>query len=55
MWVTALMLFSAGGAVAHKTLQPVGAGFSYGAKSSLRNSSERAAWDLDDFLQAFWV
>ncbi|KZT70883.1 alpha/beta-hydrolase [Daedalea quercina L-15889] len=34
---------------------PVGAGFSYGTQSSLRNSSERAAWDLDDFLQAFWA
>ncbi|KAI0936993.1 hypothetical protein AcW1_001085 [Taiwanofungus camphoratus] len=34
---------------------PVGVGFSYGHQSSLRNSSERAAWDVDDFLQAFWV
>ncbi|PCH34192.1 alpha/beta-hydrolase [Wolfiporia cocos MD-104 SS10] len=34
---------------------PVGAGFSYGVQSSLRNSSERAAWDVDDFLQAFWA
>ncbi|KAF4563260.1 hypothetical protein EYR40_007023 [Pleurotus pulmonarius] len=33
---------------------PVGVGFSYGNPSSLRNSSERAAWDVDDFLQAFW-
>ncbi|OSX67119.1 hypothetical protein POSPLADRAFT_1051273 [Postia placenta MAD-698-R-SB12] len=34
---------------------PVGVGHSYGTSSSLRNSSERAAWDVDDFLQAFWV
>ncbi|KZT08688.1 alpha/beta-hydrolase [Laetiporus sulphureus 93-53] len=34
---------------------PVGVGFSYGVQSSLHNSSERAAWDVDDFLQAFWV
>ncbi|KAH9913368.1 Alpha/Beta hydrolase protein [Fomitopsis serialis] len=46
------MAFSGAG---HCRLAPVGAGFSYGAQSSLRNSSERAAWDLDDFLQAFWA
>ncbi|TFK38874.1 Alpha/Beta hydrolase protein [Crucibulum laeve] len=31
---------------------PVGVGFSYG--DALRNSSDRAAWDVDDFLQVFW-
>ncbi|KAF9067255.1 Alpha/Beta hydrolase protein [Rhodocollybia butyracea] len=33
---------------------PVGVGFSYGDQASLRNSSLTAAWDTDDFLQAFW-
>ncbi|KAJ6620560.1 Alpha/Beta hydrolase protein [Mycena sp. CBHHK59/15] len=33
--------------------QPVGVGFSYG--SSLRNSSATTAWDVDDFLQQFWL
>ncbi|KIK62391.1 hypothetical protein GYMLUDRAFT_41820 [Collybiopsis luxurians FD-317 M1] len=33
---------------------PVGVGFSYGERTSLRNSSLTAAWDTDDFLQAFW-
>ncbi|KAI0917309.1 hypothetical protein AcV5_007811 [Taiwanofungus camphoratus] len=32
---------------------PVGVGFSYGDQSSLRNNSETAAGDVDDFLQAF--
>lgn len=36
-------------------VQPVGAGCSYDLQSSLRNSSERAAWDLDDLLHAFWA
>ncbi|KAA1473479.1 alpha/beta-hydrolase [Dentipellis sp. KUC8613] len=34
---------------------PVGVGYSYGDAGSLRNSSDRAAWDVDDFLQAFWA
>ncbi|EIN09953.1 alpha/beta-hydrolase [Punctularia strigosozonata HHB-11173 SS5] len=34
---------------------PVGVGFSHGAKDSLRRTSEEAAWDIDDFLQAFWA
>ncbi|TFY79312.1 hypothetical protein EWM64_g4699 [Hericium alpestre] len=34
---------------------PVGVGYSYGEPVSLRNSSARAAWDVDDFLQAFWA
>ncbi|KAL0957695.1 hypothetical protein HGRIS_001475 [Hohenbuehelia grisea] len=38
----------------HVAFQPVGVGFSYGNLSSLRNSSERAACDVDDFLQVFW-
>ncbi|KAE9407803.1 alpha/beta-hydrolase [Gymnopus androsaceus JB14] len=33
---------------------PVGVGFSYGERASLRNTSLTAAWDTDDFLQAFW-
>ncbi|KAJ7496896.1 alpha/beta-hydrolase [Mycena latifolia] len=33
--------------------QPVGVGFSYG--HSLRNSSATTAWDVDDFLQEFWL
>ncbi|KAJ7169053.1 alpha/beta-hydrolase [Mycena crocata] len=33
--------------------QPVGVGFSYG--DSLRNSSATTAWDVDDFLQEFWL
>ncbi|KAE9401529.1 alpha/beta-hydrolase [Gymnopus androsaceus JB14] len=33
---------------------PVGVGFSYGQHASLRNTSFTAAWDTDDFLQAFW-
>ncbi|KAJ6593449.1 Alpha/Beta hydrolase protein [Mycena capillaripes] len=32
---------------------PVGVGFSYG--KSLRNSSATTAWDVDDFLQEFWL
>jgi hypothetical protein len=35
--------------------QPVGVGFSHGSKESLRRTSEEAAWDLDDFLQALWA
>ncbi|KAE9401458.1 alpha/beta-hydrolase [Gymnopus androsaceus JB14] len=33
---------------------PVGVGFSYGERASLRNTSLTAAWDTDDFLQVFW-
>lgn len=34
---------------------PVGAGYSYAEPWALRDTSEGASWDADDFLQAFFT